>query len=123
MKKKIFIVLAAILLVCTAVAGMCTASEKNFIPDYVKWTPAGNNTFYYWEIEDLDPFIFVKLVKPKYTEYYEVCFEHNGKYFTVLDVWCADKNHRNSLKKEIGIKQYFNKNPRMNLVKKAVLKK
>ena len=122
MKRFIF-ALAAALLVCSAITCICFASETNFVPEGIKWTPVGNNTFYCWDVEEEDPLIFVKLVKPNYIEFYDICFEHNGKYFTVLDVWCADKTHRNSLKKEIGIKQYFNKNPRMNLVKKAVLKK
>lgn len=60
----------------------------------------------------------VKMVKPNYTEEYEIQFFRD--YFVVLWVAADDAARTQALQAEVGVKQEYGPNPRVNSVKNAL---
>lgn len=63
----------------------------------------------------------LKMVKPDYTEEYKI--QYFKDYFVVLSVSSDDEERHKSLQGEIGIKQEYGDNPRVNAVKDALERK
>lgn len=111
MKKLLLLVTLLISLFSFSVA----ANAENGAPIYEHQLDA--NTSY--SIPQGKNIGMIKMIKPAYVEEYEI--QYFQDYFVVLFVTADDSARRQSLQSEVGVRQEYGPNPRVNAVKEKLV--
>ncbi len=110
MKKLALMLIMVVTMLCCAAQGFA----ENGAPIY---NHAIDEKTSYGDANDVN-IALVKMVKPNYTEEYEIQFFKD--YFVVVWVTADDASRRQALQAEVGLKQEYGPNPRVNAVKNGL---